>query len=159
MDTTTAGWTVTDRDRTVIRVTFDPAALATADVTRAARLDALNALADRVADGATIEFWSGGPHPRMLNVLRCRATTTGTWLGRCKRCSTKGHPVGVRTDAAHLWNGWMVAVCDGCGSFVNVAPVAGTYNPAKVCNARCMGATGPACDCSCGGANHGGRWA
>lgn len=31
-----------------------------------------------------------------------------------------------------------------------------TFNPQKVCNAKCMGAAGPACDCSCGGANHGG---
>jgi hypothetical protein len=23
------------------------------------------------------------------------------------------------------------------------------------CNSACMGATGPSCDCSCGGANHG----
>ncbi|MFI6029471.1 hypothetical protein [Amycolatopsis magusensis] len=30
-----------------------------------------------------------------------------------------------------------------------------TYNPDKVCDGRCMGATGPACDCSCSGANHG----
>lgn len=33
-----------------------------------------------------------------------------------------------------------------------------TYNPDKVCNAKCMGATGPACDCSCAGANHGGKF-
>ncbi len=32
-----------------------------------------------------------------------------------------------------------------------------TYNPDKACNARCMGATGPACDCSCRGSNHGGK--
>lgn len=25
------------------------------------------------------------------------------------------------------------------------------------CNARCMGAVGPACDCKCKGRNHGGR--
>lgn len=34
-------------------------------------------------------------------------------------------------------------------------PLKATYNPAKECNARCMGAIGPACDCSCGGENHG----
>lgn len=31
----------------------------------------------------------------------------------------------------------------------------GTHNPEKGCDARCMNATGPNCDCSCGGANHG----
>lgn len=30
-----------------------------------------------------------------------------------------------------------------------------THNTEKVCNGKCMGATGPACDCSCGGENHG----
>lgn len=34
-----------------------------------------------------------------------------------------------------------------------------TYNPVKECSARCTGATGPACDCSCGGENHGSRHA
>jgi hypothetical protein len=33
-----------------------------------------------------------------------------------------------------------------------------THNPEKVCNAKCMGATGPACDCSCSGKNHGAKW-
>jgi hypothetical protein len=31
----------------------------------------------------------------------------------------------------------------------------GRYVAEKGCDARCMGATGPSCDCSCGGANHG----
>ncbi len=31
----------------------------------------------------------------------------------------------------------------------------GTYSERKECNARCMGATGPLCECSCAGANHG----
>lgn len=33
----------------------------------------------------------------------------------------------------------------------------GTYNADKRCSAKCTGATGPACDCSCGGENHGSR--
>lgn len=35
----------------------------------------------------------------------------------------------------------------------------GTYNADKGCNERGMGATGPNCECSCGGDNHGGRYA
>lgn len=31
----------------------------------------------------------------------------------------------------------------------------GRVNPAKECNGICMGATGPSCDCACGGENHG----
>lgn len=34
-------------------------------------------------------------------------------------------------------------------------PVLGKLNPEKVCDGRCMGATGPNCECQCGGANHG----
>lgn len=33
-----------------------------------------------------------------------------------------------------------------------------TYDPEKVCDARCMGAVGPACSCSCEGKNHGGKF-
>jgi hypothetical protein len=33
-----------------------------------------------------------------------------------------------------------------------------SHNPRKVCNARCMNATGPSCDCSCSGENHGAKW-
>lgn len=31
-----------------------------------------------------------------------------------------------------------------------------SYNPGKECNAKCMNAMRPSCDCSCGGDNHGG---
>lgn len=38
------------------------------------------------------------------------------------------------------------------------ARIAGTYNAEVRCDARCEGARRPDCECSCGGANHGGRW-
>jgi len=53
------------------------------------------------------------------------------WQARCPQCPDPGHWI------------WLL-------------PVHGTYHPGKVCNARCMGATGPACECSCAGSNHGG---
>jgi hypothetical protein len=31
----------------------------------------------------------------------------------------------------------------------------GRYSENRKCDARCTNATGPSCDCSCGGANHG----
>lgn len=31
----------------------------------------------------------------------------------------------------------------------------GRVNPDKECNGVCMAATGPSCDCACGGENHG----
>ena len=43
-----------------------------------------------------------------------------------------------------------------CGSIkVTVNLVRGTHNPDKACDARCTNATGPDCECSCTGANHG----
>lgn len=45
--------------------------------------------------------------------------------------------------------------CQACPGWVRLWKVCGKYNPAKVCNARCMGATTGACECSCGGKNHG----
>jgi len=38
------------------------------------------------------------------------------------------------------------------------AKLEASYDAEKVCNARCMGAYGPSCECSCAGRNHGGRW-
>lgn len=48
-------------------------------------------------------------------------------------------------------------VCPEHGSRVDFRRGRFTFNPDKVCNSKCMGATGPACDCSCRGANHGGK--
>lgn len=36
--------------------------------------------------------------------------------------------------------------------------VNGTYSERHKCNAKCTGAIGPDCECSCGGANHGADW-
>lgn len=41
------------------------------------------------------------------------------------------------------------------GHVLSLVPVKGRRNLAKTCNARCEGATGPQCECSCGGDNHG----
>ncbi len=36
-------------------------------------------------------------------------------------------------------------------------PIYGRFVTEKLCDGRCMGATGNSCDCSCGGMNHGGK--
>lgn len=41
-----------------------------------------------------------------------------------------------------------------CGGWVVVKHVAGSVTD-HVCGAKCMASTGPNCDCSCGGRNHG----
>lgn len=66
-------------------------------------------------------------------------------------------PDGASYDHDHpfMLNG--VAVCARCpdhGVF-RLSLLRGRYVEARMCDARCMNATGPNCDCSCGGANHG----
>jgi hypothetical protein len=55
-------------------------------------------------------------------------------------------------------NGRSAVVRCECGKAVRLRPLVGSLNTAKACTARCMGATGPACECECGGENHGGKW-
>lgn len=46
-------------------------------------------------------------------------------------------------------------VCPTHGAEMIFRLVQATYNPAKICNGRCMSAKTASCDCSCNGANHG----
>lgn len=55
------------------------------------------------------------------------------------------HAEGLRMDCAR---------CYGVAT-LRLRPLRGTHNAGKPCGARCHSATGPACDCACGGANHG----
>lgn len=48
--------------------------------------------------------------------------------------------------------------CDACGKPMAHEQIRGRYSEARECDARCMGAIGPSCDCQCGGANHGGKY-
>ena len=89
------------------------------------------------------------------------------------KCSNKACRKVVRGDVSHSknewgkkvihvgalkvepWNGTLQALCScGKGSLIGKR-VSGTHSE-KVCGAKCLGATGPNCDCSCGGRNHGG---
>lgn len=47
-------------------------------------------------------------------------------------------------------------VCPDHNALMKGETLNGTYNPDKVCDGRCMSARRSSCDCSCGGANHGG---
>ncbi|WP_289009064.1 hypothetical protein [uncultured Thermomonospora sp.] len=71
------------------------------------------------------------------------------------------HEYGFRTRQEHIeWAEFMRGldlVCTRHNKFLTWQSGRFTYNPEKICSPRCMGATGPACDCSCGGENHGGR--
>jgi hypothetical protein len=68
-----------------------------------------------------------------------------------------GSFTGHTTPLAAAWNGkwqWTVA-CPGCKAQVSLTAVKGTVSEEHICGARCLASTGPNCECSCGGANHG----
>lgn len=51
--------------------------------------------------------------------------------------------------------GW---ICTDHDRFMTLTVVKGTVNEDKTCDARCRNATGPNCDCPCGGEQHGASW-
>lgn len=107
--------------------------------------------------------------------------TTKTWTRRiiwkCGRCKTVvahdyiatkrllghdrifGNPKWSSVTEAREVNGSLRdsswdAACPNCKSHRKPAVVVGATTDHK-CDARCTGSTGPVCDCSCGGKNHG----
>lgn len=52
--------------------------------------------------------------------------------------------------------GW---VCEEHDRFMTLMPVKGIVVEDKTCDARCRNATGPNCECPCGGEQHGASWA
>lgn len=116
--------------------------------------------------------------PGQLALDNAAPAAAHTYVGKCKTrgCKTALH-VTDRTDSARSTRsvftyvdagadatdpgtGYLVgnygtyARCPDHGLF-KLAAVNGRYVPDHRCDARCTGATGPACDCACGGANHG----
>lgn len=49
-------------------------------------------------------------------------------------------------------------VCPDHNTYLKPVPVKGVVSLDKSCDGRCMNATGPNCECSCAGTNHGGSW-
>jgi hypothetical protein len=99
---------------------------------------------------------------------------TRTYIGKCK---TKGCKHATRVDYASVQqldstnratynralpydlNGLGVAArCPDHGVY-KLSYLKGHLAPDHKCDARCTTATGPSCDCSCGGANHGAAYA
>lgn len=71
----------------------------------------------------------------------------GAWVTACgggKPTEYGGDPLGL---------------CPWCGESMGHGIIYGTYNSEVECDARCTGAHGHNCECSCGGKNHGMKWA
>jgi hypothetical protein len=79
-------------------------------------------------------------------------TATARFLGRCTTCD---RPVAATVEG-HTSDHTTIA-CPDCAGACKAERLYGTVVAAR-CNAACEGARGPACECACGGSNHGGSW-
>lgn len=57
-----------------------------------------------------------------------------------------------------VYGGDPLGVCPGCGRKMEFSFLIATERLGVPCDARCTGARGHTCDCSCGGKNHGAGW-
>ena len=98
-------------------------------------------------------------------------------IGRCKACRrglrVEAQPGHLRRDGKAVAAAYAIAGevhrallnchADGCtvpcgcgaGRMVRLSPLRGRLVPEKACSPSCQNATGPSCECSCGGENHG----
>ncbi len=102
-------------------------------------------------------------------------TYTKRQIGHCKRCgftatqtvtitrrTTMTYGItGMKTHNAYRYEGDNAIPCKCAGTehfqrLLNMKFVDGTKRDDVPCDARCTGATGHKCICSCGGKNHGG---
>lgn len=80
---------------------------------------------------------------------RVRSATTGELIYLTENLRT------YDPAKPYILNGMNVcARCPEHGVY-RLQPIKGRLVPDHKCDARCTSATGPKCDCSCGGANHG----
>lgn len=94
-------------------------------------------------------------------------TTTATlrMMTRCRKCRT-AHAEDVPGVAASEFYYFtnMIGIgkphrtCRNCGAALYFwKQLHAKHNPKVACTAKCVGATGPSCECSCAGKNHGGN--
>ena len=89
------------------------------------------------------------------------------YIGTCGQCKRASRTTAARLTAygsqrfAHCPHGCTYKATgtnrDGKRVSIEYRKIQGTYNPRIKCGFKCQTATGPVCECSCNGANHGGR--
>jgi len=89
-----------------------------------------------------------------IDVAAMKAHPLARWWG------THVYTASYFDDQQRTWPDSMasdgpIVICPTCGAAVHLHPVAGKFNPSKICSSKCVNATGFVCECSCGGANHG----
>jgi len=77
---------------------------------------------------------------------------------RGRRQFPGAHFVGLRRDGSREYGGDPLGLCAGCGKPMAWGYLDACRRPEVPCDARCTGARGFKCDCSCGGKNHGRGW-
>lgn len=93
---------------------------------------------------------------RVFSLVRWEVKTDWRWGRVWEGRKVVGYDDGFGHEVEPY--GYSGESCLPCGHLHPlVAEVNGTYFEDKVCSARCMNATGPSCECSCAGMNHGGR--
>jgi hypothetical protein len=91
------------------------------------------------------------------------------YIAKCKACGihtsalhAASHIPTVPADGSvyyHPQTGDIVLNCRGCHRAKYAKMVRGKFSATHECNAKCMASHGTACECSCGGKNHGGAHA
>lgn len=92
------------------------------------------------------------------------------YLAKCKACNCTTSTLATENDrggfvdmGAMFWDekgesgvyGNLVMRCRKCSKARRVVLVKGKFSAKHECNAKCLASTGPSCECSCGGKNHG----
>jgi hypothetical protein len=107
----------------------------------------------------------------VVRCTKCRRTSRVDYVTRTKVWAFNGRPASSSTmlvggreislgrgyDTKHALAAYVGSVCRACGAAYSykINVVKGVLVESKPCGSRCMGATGPSCECSCAGANHG----
>ena len=90
-------------------------------------------------------------------LIRCKDCKHNGWVDTNSTYSN-GHPLPTRQVTQNALSA-ALAKNEACvNHHITAHTVNGELNPEKACDARCLGATGPACSCECGGENHGGKY-
>lgn len=110
------------------------------------------------APGGTIRVTERLAGSRCIGTCRACGATTAAVVWRIARNNGRYLTPAAdafQDDARFDSRRGIVAGCRGCGAQVVVGEVVGRVRPDVACDARCTGAKGRRCDCSCGGLNHG----
>jgi hypothetical protein len=107
--------------------------------------------------------------PTVSRIARCKDCNTVTKVTRetrtyCgwpqERLTEKvTNAFGERSEWVESRSKLAAVACRNCGGKnTSSKKMTAKHSDTEVCSDKCMGATGPACECSCDGRNHGGSF-